>query len=232
MVIRGNERRPDGAMWRRFAIDDGEVVLTSRGRELFANNPEIREELHEYRRLAIMGKVGTDGAMRSFFAEGTNARVYTLNDNLLVKEASRNGMNMSKALRRMDTIKAIIELGMPNWISMPVHYGLIRSRRLEHQYMLMDRVDAGITVEHIIDPEISLVERRGVEAEMGPITAADRAEVAMRYAEVEQILTQGLADAGHIPGDYLTDWQPRNVVVERLATPVAGSNFRLSVIDQ
>lgn len=231
-TIRGNEQRPDGAMWRRFSIEGGEVVLTSRGRELFADNPGLREELHEYRRAAVLGHTSTEGTMRRFFAEGTNARIYTLNDDLLVKEAVKNGMNMSLALRRMDAIQAVMELGVPQWIRMPVHYGLIRSDNMEHQYMLMDRVDAGITVEHITDPEISWVQRMGVEAEMGPITAEDRTEVAWRYAEAEQILTQALADAGHVPRDYLTDWQPLNVVVERLTTPVAESNFMFSIIDQ
>ncbi len=233
MINRETEVRPDGAIWRRYLIDKGEVVLTSRGRELFHNNPELWRDIHAYRN-KLLGKVALgESSTREFFAKGTNARLYKLNDTLLVKEAALNGMNMPLALKRMDTIQSVIENGAPRWIDMPVHYGLLATQKLDRQYVLMDRVDAGITVEHIAAPEeLSEVERRGLHSEFGAVSLDDQAEVADRYEQLKQILDQSLADADLVPSDYLTDWHMGNVVVERLQTPIAGSNFKMWVIDQ
>lgn len=224
----------DGAEWHRYKVDDGlDLTLTSRGRELFDNRAEVKDNLQAYVRKALGGTALVGSDIRLYFARGSNSRVYTMGQDLLVKETA--GHSMESALVRMDRIYTAIETHVPRWIDMPVHYGVLSGNKLHDDYMLMHRVDAGVNVGHIIDPnsdEFTELERIGVEKEFGKVTKGERQEIEHRFNLAEQILHQAIADEGLIPNDYLTDWHPGNVLVERLNTPIASSPYRLWVIDQ
>jgi len=234
MISRTTEVRQDGAVWQRYDLDDGQLVVTSRGRELFDHNPEIWDDLKAYRQ-DYEGSLSGRAQNREFFAAGSNARVYKLNADVLVREAW-HGHSSLDALDRMDKIQTVIEEGVPRWIAVPTYFGALATSvsSSEHQFTLMERIDAGITVKDIKEPEsLSELERRGLTSELGPVTEKDRKEVVARYEESEQILHNAIAvSTGNSPLEYLTDWHEQNVVVERLSTPIAGSNFKLWLIDQ
>jgi hypothetical protein len=145
---------------------------------------------------------------------------------------------MIDALERMDTVKHIIEIGaVPRWIDMPAHYGAFRldpSSGADKQFVLMDRVDAGVNVHHVTHPEnMSELERIGFASQFGILTDEERAEIEERFYDAHDILQNAIAEETmRDPTTFLTDWSDQNVVLERLTTPVGGSNFKLWVIDQ
>lgn len=225
--------RPDGAEWHEFELEDcgAKATLTSRGRELFEARPGLGELLEEYISRALGKSALTGDNIRNFFDEGTNSKIYTLGDDLLVKETHAH--SMVDALDRMDRIATAVEKHAPRWIDVPNYYGLLRGRRFPDDYVLMQRIDAGINVHHLTQQhELPELERRGIEREFGPITDQDRVDIATRFDLAKQHLDQAVANEDLIPGDYLTDWSTENVLVERLRTPVAASPYRLWVIDQ
>lgn len=223
--------RPDGAEWHIYHTDDGIVALTSKGRESL--DLDTWRNLREYRK-KVMGQTALDGdpQVRRYFVSGGNSDVYHLNDRLVVKEAKPTG-SVFYSMERMDTIYDIISTSMPRWIDMPAHYGFLQSRHLNHQYLLMERVDSGLTVQDVIDPEIpNNRQRDAITREFGMVTPEDQIEVKRRFEVAKEILTTAVEAAGYQPDDLLTDLHEGNMLVERLRTPVAGSNFKMWVIDQ
>ncbi len=225
--------RPDGATWRSFETDSCEVLLTSRGAELVDSTPDIERVISLYMRKALGKTMLAGGGIRTFFAEGSNSKIYTVSDDILMKET--RGHSMQAMLERMDVIDYVIDAGnVPRWIDMPDHYGIIIPKHDDMQYVMMQRIDGGVNVDHILNPdESSELERRGVLSEFGgEITAQTQNEVRQRYADCEKILHQAIAEEDLIPSDLLSDWHPGNVLVERLHTPIARSPYKMWVIDQ
>lgn len=225
--------RPDGAVWQSFEEDSCDVLLTSRGTELFSENPDLEEVVSLYMERAT-GHTALEGVgVRTFFAAGSNSRIYTVNEDVLMKET--RGHSMRAMLERMDIVNHVINKGnVPRWIDMPDHYGLIMPKNSDMQFVMMKRIDGGVNVGHILSPEDSSeLERNGVIAELGgEITPEIQADVRQRYRDCEQILHQAIAEEDLIPTDLLSDWHPGNVLVERLLTPVANSTYKMWIIDQ
>lgn len=215
-------------------VDGHEALLTSRGHELFESNPNIEGLIKLYFVKALGQTVlGSEiDGIRKFFAEGSNSRIYTVSNTLLMKETNAHSMKMM--LDRMSLITTAVETSVPRWVDVPYHYGLFRGAELPRQYVLMDKVESSVTVKHITQPdELSDIERAGVDKIFGPITDNERNEIAERYDIAQQLIHEALAKLLDInPVDVLSDWHRGNVLVQRLVTPVASSEFKLWVIDQ
>lgn len=234
--------RPDGAVWYEYGLDCGEVLLTQKGDELFSSNPEAKADLRAYIHLAVGNMAIEQAGVRTFFEADSNSRIYTLNsskygNSLLVKET--NGSSMRESLYRLDRVKEIIDKyraygRFPNWIDVPMHYGLITGSDLPSQFVLMEGIDNGINVRDVVNfGSLNAKERLGVTAILGDVTPAMQEEVSEGYKRAGDILNDIIAeDTWQPPHDLLSDWHEGNVVLEQLPEPIDGNNFRYWVIDQ
>ncbi len=225
--------RPDGASWERYEASDCKILMTSRGQELLDEQPEVDALISTYLNEAIGRTALVGSVIREFFAEGSNSRIYSVNRELVMKETRAH--SMQDMLERLDLISFSIESGsVPRWIDVATHYALIEPQHSDMQYVLMQKVDSGVNVGHILHPDDSSeLERKGVIAEFGgPIAPETQDEIRERYHLARKIIDQAVAEQGHAPSELITDWHEGNVLVERLRTPVAGSKHKLWVIDQ
>ena len=226
--------QPDGAHWEMFDVSGGKAVLTSKGKELFRERPQTWRDLRSYRKKAAGKKPpGKDPNIRRHFASGGNSDVYTAGEGLVMKEAKPAGGSLFFTVDRMDRLLNVIESQVPRWIDIPSHYGLLFSNNLERQYLLMQRIDSGVTVEHILNPG-ALTEDQATNLEVAfpGLSQGEQDDVRERFEDAGRILTSALDEAGYEPSSYLTDWHEGNVLVERLETPVADSPHKMWVIDQ
>lgn len=230
-ISRFTEERPDGALWQVYDLPSGgQVILTSQGRELFSRHPDALKLMHEYRK-SVIGRCAGASAIRQHLKSGGNSDVYSVGPDLAVKEGL-NTQSLMFALNRMDGLFSVIEKSVPRWIDIPAHYGLLYSRELDRQYMLMQKVDNGVTVEDVLSLDEDPDTRQEVEAVLGPMDIDRQEEVRRRFALTGIVLNAALASNDLDPSDYLPDFHPGNVLVTGVRTPIAGSNFKLWVIDQ
>jgi len=234
----------DGAKWAVFenAHDNREyTILTSAGQELLQgqDSGELRSLIQRYRAVELGGLalLGDDPNIRQELGRGREAIVYSMGPYAVREKIGIQDVYPALSeLQRMDEINSVIELGLPRWLNLPVHYALhSRPDPLEPKtYILMDRIDSGVTVEDIIDyPDIDPTRAARLETYLGAsgIEGAKEA-IPELYGAAYQALAEAIEAAGKDPAKFLTDWEPRNALVEQLKTPVAGSNYSLSVIDQ
>lgn len=242
MAARQEIVRPDGAVWYEYGLDCGEALLTQKGNELLTEKPEVQSDLYAYVQLALGNMTIERAGVRTFFEADSNSRIYTLNsskygNDLLVKET--NGSSMRESLYRLDKVKEIIDKyrdygRFPDWIDVPMHYGLIVGNDLPSQFVLMEGIDNGINVRDVVNfGSLNAKERLGVTAILGNVTAEMQEEVRRGYQQSGEILNDVIAeDTWHPPHDLLSDWHEGNVVLEQLVEPIDGNNFRYWVIDQ
>jgi hypothetical protein len=220
--------------WSHYPLSSGAVTLTGRGKNAIQEHPNLLQLAHDYR-MSQMGRTVTSlSGVRAPFRHGGNSDVYHLADasDIVVKEGT-DGKSLYYAMRRMDILKTIIEYGVPRWVDVPDHLALVDSRDLPRQYMFMQKIDSGITVQDINDfrQGDTALDRR-VTASLGSLSSQDKAEVQGRFTMSRNLLDNFMVGNGIDPGDYLTDWHEGNVLVEKLSVPIADSSFRLWVIDQ
>jgi hypothetical protein len=241
--------QPDGAVWKRYPIDGGHLVVTQKGQELLHEMPKLPKLLCEYRRLAVGRTALGSSARREYIGHGDHAVVYRFTPDLVIKEGltrtvfaeqGRPEAPHIQALERMDRVYDVIKTGhetgaVPRWLDMPDHYGAIESANLDRHYMLMQCVDSGITIGDILledgeDPDREALVRR----EFGAVTEEDTEEILDLTARARGMLVGAVEDAGLDPTVYLaeSEWHQGNVLVERAPAPVQDSNFKLWVIDQ
>jgi hypothetical protein len=134
----------------------------------------------------------------------------------------------------MDAINNVVEHGLPRWLKLPTHYALHSDPVQQKTYTLMERIDGGVTVEDVIEyPDIPQRRADTVDKEIGDDITDAKEKVPELYERAYKVLSEAIRASGRDPANYLTDWKPRNAIIEgRLVTPIAGSNYRLSVIDQ
>jgi hypothetical protein len=233
-VERQTHLRPDGAKWTEYLLPSrGVVVLTSSGRELLHDHPHLWKEVRNYRKAVTGRKMGELG-VREHLASGGNSDVYFLGSGkpqIAVKEA-QNTQSAYSALLRMDTIQGVVEKELPRWFNLPPHYGLLDAASLDRQYLFMEAVDAGITLEDIQQAQPGSPRLERVRQSMGKLTDNEKMEIRGRFDYAHEMLLDALWANDLDPEAYLTDWHEGNVLVERLATPIAESHFLLSLIDQ
>lgn len=227
-------QQPDGAMWRVKDIEGaGHLILTSKGQELIQDRPELEDYFHAYLCKAV-GATALPGAIetRRFIASGARSSVYEMAPGIAVKEANKTGSSIY-ALGRMDRLLGLIEAGAPRWIDIPPHYAVLDSRTLPKDYIVQRKIDSGITAEWLFRPEdMADYQRAAVEREMGVVSEHERQEVLSAFEEAENLVADLIERSGARRNDYLIDYHPGNVLVERLRTPIAGKDHKLWIIDQ
>jgi hypothetical protein len=188
--------------------------------------------------------------IRSILGSQGNGSVYALGrTGIAVKEAnSSHSIHMST--ERMDRLYQLFEEGkkknlIPGWISIPKHYGYLTppmSARNNRQYLIMEQVDAGVTVEDIISiSDRGATEREKVEKRFGyPVSDQDVEDIKNQWVEFNNILVSIVEDSNKNLDkenqktfkQWMPDIHEGNVLVDVIKTPVDGKKFKFWIIDQ
>lgn len=229
----------DGATWTTIDTPEAAFTVTSAGHELLQDG-SLTDTLRDYLEDARTGR-STGSDTRQFLAEGGNAVVYAVGDEpLVIKEKKRGSRdNLLPALGRMDRIVHAIEGQCPRWITLPPHYAVVVPRDdPDRQYMLIAKVDSGVTVgdlEGLYSDEPPREPHLAAAATeyFGEVDDELMGYVGNRFKQMKGLVRDALYEQGLVPDSYLTDIDNSyNTLVEPLHTPVAGSRVRLSIIDQ
>lgn len=230
---------PDGARWRQFEIDNGVLVLTSSGLELFRgkNARSIVHALRSYRQDVIGSR--KNGSSRKYLANGSNGEVYSLFGCELVVKESRSIHSLYYALYRMDTLSRIVESYFPHWVSVVPHYGLVASRNPDREYMLMKKINGGVTIEDFMQYSKSGKARskeltRLIQKEFQYF---DLSCLKSQYEELQKrmeifIQSDEARKNGYTHNSLFPDMNYGNVLVEPLKTPIGGKLYKMWIIDQ
>lgn len=231
----------DGSRWRQYETDDAIILLTAVGRSLAAKGG-LSKAIRAYRDDFIAGTEGPEHT-RQPLASGGNAKVFSVNgDQLAIKEARLDpGTDqLWPAMLRMDRLKGAIESHSPHWVGLPKQYGLlVPLQNPRQQFMLMEKIDSGVTVGDIINYPDDVEHRPAdmpdrVRREFGHVTPELQDEIGNRFETLKATLRAALVAEDLSSDKYLPDIDNNefNVLVEPLDAPVAGSNHKFWVIDQ
>jgi hypothetical protein len=233
MMSRETVTQPDGAVWEYYDLEQGHLVITGRGRELARNNPGVFSDIQQYRQAVMRrGDARFKPNTREHFASGGNSDVYSMGGPLAVKEAT-NSQSLLFALERMDRLHNVMEKGVPRWIDMPAHYGMLIGKHLSRQYMLMEKIDTGVTVEHVLsNGGTTEIQRQKVRERFSNLTDDQRTTISAGFDRAGDILHSALEAESLDPKQYMPDWHEGNVLLEPLPVPVGDSHFKYWVIDQ
>lgn len=214
--------RYDGGNWREFVFGNGtKAVLTSRGRELFAFNPELRNKLNVYRSEA---EGNISGFMRTKFRPGGNSTVYRLGDTeLLIKEGLRgNRPPLWLSLDRMDYLYGVCERFLDPYVKVPDHYALFTPAIGHVEYLLMRKINNGVTVEDVKKGRVAVAE-------------STMESVAEDFLTLKKTIKDAIDRMQHtlkIPyPNLLPDWSESNVLVDFTLQP-RDKPYTLWIIDQ
>jgi hypothetical protein len=227
----------DGSVWRQYESQDAVIILTGMGRELMPRSG-LAKVLGRYVCDLSAGREEPCNTRR-YLASGGNARVFSVDDlPLVVKETTEGGDQLLPALERMDGLFHAIENHCPRWIDIPKHYGLLIPKADPlRQYLLMEKIDDGVSVGDIYryghtprEPHLEAA----IQEHFGIVTPELNNEVMGRYKQIRRELHSALLAERLNPDNYMPDidYNLDNVLVERRATPIAGSLIKFWVIDQ
>jgi hypothetical protein len=165
--------------------------------------------------------------------------VFTVGDKQLVVKERTPGTteHLLPALERMDKLMYAVENNCPRWIDIPKHYGiLIPKNDMSREFMLMDKIDEGVTVGDILhhdeprEPHIS----ESVLRSFGPVTPALQDDIRERWDTLKVEVRRALMAEYMNPDELLPDIDHNeyNILVEKVDTPIAGSPYKFWIIDQ
>lgn len=232
----------DGAVWQSYYDYDRNpdqhfLILTSAGREEFLHSPLGYPTLKKLFRTYRKAETGpSHPSVRDFLGEGQQARVFGLTNRYAVREVLGNApfYGALSDLTRIARLSAVVEGGLPRWIDVPPIYAMYSDAAAIKQYTLMKRIDSGMTVEDIADfdnvpdhAKMRTLREFGREP-----SQEDREKIILQFDKAKHILDSVISARGMNPDELLTDWAMRNVVVDRVMTPVAGERNILNIIDQ
>ena len=234
------ETRPDGAQWRHFDTEASHIIITASGREFLRHNPSAFRRLRVYNKIVASKKssqeilVGNPNSVRSYLASGGNSDVYRSGEKVVVKEAL-NTQSLLSALQRMDVLHNVIEKGfVPRWIRVPEHYGLVIPKEGDRQYMPMQKVDHGLTVEQVLSGEgfSSKQQQQAVERFRSRMVPGEEGVILDQYQFLTDSVKRALCGQDLDPAEYMPDWHMGNVLVERNPVPIGDSRYTFWMIDQ
>lgn len=215
------------------------TIITSSGREIYDDPTKAAElsTLLEKYQLTEEGGDDTNNpeGMRFKLGEGQEATVYSMGPYAVREEYGIKDVYVAIGqLQRMNAINGVMEQGLPRWLNLPPHYAMHTDPIRQKTYTIMQRVDGGLTVEDVLDfPDVSDQKLRLISSVMDAAEMRIAApKIRDKFDEAYTIIADALIAKGLDPEHYLTDWQPRNVLVAKLKTPVAKSDYSLNVIDQ
>lgn len=219
-------QRFDGHRWRIFDIDSGKVIVTACGQELLQNGRLLRAALGDYKTAVRFGR---GNGIRTWFRSGANSDVYSLgNLPIVVKEASTSHSVWS-ALDRMDHLFWICQSFMPAHIRVAKHYGAIFSANLRRQYLIVEKINAGLTVQDVADGNHDESVTKQVGKIGGPSVVVN--EYCRIKKQLDITIDAHRASGVDLPNNLLPDWEKNNVVVD-LTQPTPYMPFTLCIIDQ
>jgi hypothetical protein len=236
----------DKAIWRRYDFPDGTFLLTAEGREI-VRNAGMGNIIRAYAKAAASGEA--DDPNRQYLAHGGNAQVFSVGDKgLVIKERRVGGKypgeEIEPALQRMDELLHVIQSECPHWIGMPKHYGIYKDKATEKEFLLMEKIDSGVTVGDILDygsnPREAHLEE-AVAKMFGPVTPELKQEIREQFDKMIEELNNALMARSLDPDDYLPDLEEKrngkfenreNVLVTPVNPPIAGKRFKFWLIDQ
>lgn len=142
----------------------------------------------------------------------------------------------------MDHLSHVIETVLPHWVSVVPHYGLITSRELDREFLFMQKIDNGISLEDLVQ----YVERGSARTQeltlsvrkfFPNINTEDINEVKLQVQEMkEKLKAYAQTDEARANGDTYESLMPdpnfANILVTPLKTPIGGKRFKFWVIDQ
>lgn len=232
----------DGAIWTAFynrqCPDDNYLLMTSSGRVLFLGENgtpfhKLKELFSGYRDAEIEGEEFDE--RRNFLGKGQQATVYGMGW-LAVREISgKQGLYRTiSELQSMDELACVVEGGLPRWINVPHMFACYSDPELQKRYMLMQRIDSGLTIEDVVNyPNVDDHAAKRTLQELGrEPNDDDKNELKRLFSTAWFVIGNVIKERGRTPESMLVDWEPRNVIVEALRTPIAGERFSLSIIDQ
>lgn len=245
-VSRYPQEQFDGSVWEVIETPESFLFLTSQGRERVAMgglSKILRGYADDYK--DSNSRLGDDfwnPDTRIHLATGANAKVYFVgNSEFVIKEQKEEADDLTQGLKRMDRLYDAIGKNTPRWIDMPKHYGIMVQKHPWIQLMLMERIDAGVSVGDVLNfhkgideartPELYAAVVRNFDPENNPDIFE---EVASRYKKIKGLVRKALVAESLSPDVYIPDLDhnPHNVMVEQLETPIAGSDKKYWIIDQ
>jgi hypothetical protein len=230
-----------GALWPVYnsrEYENGFTIVTSAGSELVDQRMGEIEGLVQQYRLAEMSDIAPraqdESSIRSELGRGHEAIVYSMGSFAVREQIGITSFYTAVGqLQRMDAISDVIDHGLPRWLRLPIHYALIVDPSRQKTYTVMEKVNSGITLEDIEKyPHIAPTRRKTVLKSFGNGIMDAKKSIPDLFDKAHLALTEALTDSGKDPSMYLTDWAPKNAIVQPLRTPIARSRYLLSVIDQ
>jgi len=142
----------------------------------------------------------------------------------------------SYAMQRMDRLYTIMKgRDVPKWIGMPEHYGFVDHRDLPAQYLIVQKINSGITIQDLLDypdqPDDS-PRKQLILKTLGPLDESKIDHINNDFKNMREIITAAVEHAGQSPKDYIVDWHAANVLYEKQPYPIAGRRYKLWLIDQ
>ncbi|HMS23295.1 MAG TPA: hypothetical protein PKB09_00625 [Candidatus Saccharibacteria bacterium] len=232
----------DGAVWTAFydrqQPDDKYLLMTSSGRGLFLGEKgtqfhDLKELFSDYRDAETEGEE-FDGR-RNFLGKGQQATVYGMGWLAVREIPGKQGLYRTVSeLQSMDELACVVEGGLPRWINVPHMFACYSDPELQKRYMLMQRIDSGLTIEDVVNyPNVDEHAAKRTLAELGrEPNDNDKSELIRLFSTARFVIGKVIEERGRAPESMLVDWEHRNVIVEALRTPIAGERFSLSIIDQ
>lgn len=210
--------------------------------------------LHMYRESYEAGAI--DDGIREYVNTGGEAAFYGIGlSNVWVRELNQIETSDEDALHRMDQIVHLLELGwLPRWIRTPIQYGVLRIPRNTYangrtgtaydKFMIMEKIDSGVSVFDIVDNPRSDKLSAAIKKEFWFKTfnsdeyRAFKTEISAIFEEVKQKLYDACINhrdelpPGTSFETLFTDLLSRNMLVTLNRPPVGWSKYSFWIIDQ
>lgn len=206
---------PDISGWKIRSIDGGVIVVTNAGVQKFRDDVNLRRLLRGYRqdiRAAYMVPGVTRRDVRHHLKAGGNSDVYHVGHSDVVVKEALHTQSVFHAMQRAENVRCIAARVLPAHVRVPEYYAAVISRKLPRQYMVMQKVNAGTTVEDVKDGTHPFAEWEGQILE-------DFATTRRTLDEIDGI------------SSIFTDWHAGNVVVD-FDTVSSERPYTLWVLDQ
>lgn len=216
----GYIERFDGSRWRSFDLGNGgTIILTHRGQEILSYNPKLRRDITNYKNEA---REYREGDFRKWFRAGSNSDVYSFGGHpMVIKEAS-TAHSVWSSLDRMDYLYGICQKFLPSYIKVPDHYGILFAPNLRKQYVLMQKVNDGLTMADVLENHAEGLSEESKNLVVNEFrNLEDKVRNAIERAPGREMM----------PKELLPDWDAGNVIVD-FDSHIRDMPFTFWIIDQ
>lgn len=206
---------PDISKWKIRPINGGVIVVTNAGVEKLRADGSVSRLLQDYRqdiRAAYMVPGATRRDVRHHLKAGGNSDVYCVGQSDVVVKEALHTQSVFHAMQRAEQVRCIAARVLPAHVRVPEYYAAVISKKLPRQYLVIQKVNAGTTVEDIKDGTHPFTEWEGQILE-------DFATTRHTLDKIDGIKS------------IFTDWHEGNVVVD-FDTVSTERPYTLWVLDQ